>query len=547
MKLMTKRQRTIAFALICIAGQACGSAGESGGKSAEPRVAATDGDPGGAAEPRGSVPGEPPVMASGAEVTPASAVICADTRFQPTASADLDGDGELERVSARRDGDGYVVAIHALPGLEVKRTWRVRADYLELGVTRRADGVSGDLWLHPGKVTDEKTNRWRFTVEHLEGDRFIELSSTASSSRPNLRLDIDGDGRVDPIVITDDGPVVARGGKLVRAPFEATEQSFHGRPAPFGREEPVDLDGDGDLDVVVEATGKLAIAELPSMREVWSRESAGVLAGVARWTAAPGGHVVYALTDAIKTSTLRLLATDGAHRELVAWPHGGEAEYVRFAGHADPAGDGSLLAMSVPRSTALLPSPGAKLERLEVQLAASGDPAIPLARPVDLAGGVGPELVGLVLLTLGSPAMGGTGLTTYELRALSPPGRGPGRLIRAGSIEGEAFPAPLVLDFDGDGTSEILLEEASNYMTCDMSGGGTTSRWILLTGDGRVIWQDRDRHRTHGDGYDRDETASAVLIDLGGGLRGLRLRTETEEWWVFPEGRAPAEVPPCLE
>jgi hypothetical protein len=143
--------------------------------------------------------------------------------------------------------------------------------------------------------------------------------------------------------------------------------------------------------------------------------------------------------------------------------------------------------------------------------------------------------------------MGGTGETTYELRAVLPPGRGLGRLIRKASISGEAFPSAAVLDLDGDGTSEILLHESSNYMTCDMSGGGSTSRWILVDGQGGVLWQDEDRHRTFGDRYDRDETADAVLVDLGGGLRGLRLRTETQEWWVFPKGRAPSDLPVCLE
>jgi hypothetical protein len=488
-----------------------------------------------------------PLSVGRVDVTPTRTAICADTRFQPTASADLDGDGRLERVAARRDGDHYVVTLHALPGLEAEQSWRVRADYLELGVTRRSDGTAGDLWLHPGVVTDKQTNSWRFTVEHLEGDGFVELSSTSSSSRPNLRLDIDGDGHVDPIVITDNGPLVARGGKLVSTELEATERSIRGVPSAFGREEPVDLDGDGDPDVVVEAMGKLVIAELPSLREVWSIESAGALAGVTRWTAAPGGYVIHALTDATKKSVQKLLAIDDSHRELSTWSHGGDNEYVRVQPNVDPAGDGSLLAVNVPRFTALLAEPGGKLETLEVQLAASGDPEIPLARPVRLAGGKGPELVGLRLLTLGSPAMGGTGETSYELRAVPPPGRGLGRLIRSASIQGEGFPSPLVLDFDGDGASEILLDEHSSYMTCDMSGGGSTGRWLLLDGEGQVIWKDEERYRSFGDGYERDETASAALIDLGGGLRGLRLRTETEEWWVFPEGRAPEQLPLCLE
>ncbi|MBW2276206.1 MAG: VCBS repeat-containing protein [Deltaproteobacteria bacterium] len=528
--------------VLCLVGWGCGGAGETNGKPVEPNTAAPD-----TADDPSSKSSEDAKAAGRVDVTPIQTAICADTRFQPTASADLDGDGELERVSARRDGEHYVVTLHALPSLEVVQSWRVRADYLELGVTRRGNGKSGDLWLHPGVVVDQETNGWRFTLEHLEGDRFVELSSTTSSSRPNLRLDVDGDGRVDPITLTDNGPMVVLGGELVPTSFESTERSIRGVPAAFGRDEPVDLDGDGDRDVVVEAVGELVIAELPSMREVWSLESAGVLAGVTRWTAAPGGYVVHALTDAIKKSTQRLLAADDSHRELAAWSHAGDGEYVRAVPFVDPAGDGSLLALSVPRFTALLAKPGSKHEILEVQLAASGDPAIPLARPVRLAGGKGPELVGTRLLSLGSPAMGGTGKTTYELRAVPPPGRGLGRLIRTASIEGEAFPSAAVLDFDGDGTSEILLFESSNYMTCDMSGGGSSSRWLLLSGDGLVIWHDEERYRSFGEGYERDETADAALIDLGDGLRGLRLRTETQEWWVFPEGRAPAQLPVCLE
>jgi hypothetical protein len=481
------------------------------------------------------------------EVTPVVQALCADTAFQPTASADLDGDGELERVSARREDQEYVVSIHSLPDLAAERSWRIRADYLELGVTRREGGAGGDLWLHPGVVEDQQTNRWRFTLEHLEGDRLVELSSTASSSRPNLRLDVDGDGRVDPIVVTDNGPVVILDRKLVPTSLEATERSIRGLPAPFGREQAVDLDGDGDRDVVVEAVGELVIAEVPSFKKVWSRKSEGVLAGVIRWSGAPGGYVVHALTDAVKSSAQRLLAVDPSHRELAVWSHRDGDEYVRTALHVDPGGDGALLALSVPRATALLAKPGRDYERLEVELAASGDPAIPLARPVRLAGGEGPELVGLRILTLGSPAMGGTGETSYEIRALEPPGRGLGRLIRAASVPGESFPSPAVLDFDGDGTSEILIHESSNYMTCDMSGGGSTSRWLLIDGTGEVLWQDEDRHRSFGKGYEHDQTADAVLIDLGDGRRGLRLRTETAEQWVFPRGRAPAQMPVCLE
>jgi hypothetical protein len=215
----------------------------------------------------------------------------------------------------------------------------------------------------------------------------------------------------------------------------------------------------------------------------------------------------------------------------------------------DPAGDGSLLALDLAgRSGLLAAGEGAAVAELEITFASSGDPAEPWVRPARFAGGSGAELAGVHMARLGSPAMGGSEDSEYEVRLLPPPGRGAGRTIRSARTPGEGWPAVRVLDLERDGRSELLIDETGSYMNCDIeSGGGGSSKWVLIAGDGTVLWEDETRYFEFGSGYRRDEQAQVAVVELSaGGMLGLRFRTSAEEWWVLPSsfGGAP---PPCLE
>jgi hypothetical protein len=501
---------------------------------------------GAAAPESGEVPPETgPWNGPAVEQTAVRDVLCAETGYQPIAPADLDGDGRLDRVAARRDGDKFVLSLHALPELAETASWTIRADYVEVAVTRRGDTTAGDLWLHVGVVTDPETSTWEFTLQHYVAGEFQVLWTTSGSARPNLRLDLDADGIVDPIVDGEGGPRALLPSGPVQPAYSVSAGGFHGVPAPYGREVAVDLDGDGDRDLAVEAMGALLVVELPTLREVWRFESTGTLLDVVPWTAAPGGTAVAGLVDITGPhNATRLFAAEAGHRELAAWLHGDE--YIRVRPGVDPAGDGSLLVLSLALKSGLLTAPGAAHEALEVEFSTTGEPAEPVLRPARFAGGTEPELPGVRILQFGSPALGGTGETIYELRLVPSPGRGLGRLVRKGVVPGDGGAGAWSLDLDGDGTRELLVQETSGYATCDMSGGGSTSRWLLVRGDGTLLWRDEDRHSDFGDRYRHDRTADAKLLELGT-RRGLRFRTESQEWWVFAAGNAPAELPACLE
>jgi hypothetical protein len=411
-------------------------------------------------------------------------------------------------------------------------------------VTRRAQGEAGDLWVHVGVVEDVATSRWKFTVERPAGDGFEPIWSGESSSHPNFRLDLDGDGAMDPILPGDDGLQAWVGGTLVDVPIESTPDQFHGLPAAWGLETAVDLDGDGDRDVIADAMDGLHVVDVPLFRSAWKKASQGTISLVLSWAGRPviGTHL-----DVLTQGRVSVLAPDAAHVALADFPRTGE--FVELLAGVDPAGDGSLLPLHLARESALLaPTPGATPEPLGFDLAVSGDPLTPRARPGRFLGGSVDELVGVRILSMGSPAVGGTGETNYELVLVPAPGRGAGRVIRKTSIHGEGWIGAFVVDLENDGENEILLHESSAFAYCNiMDGGGSSSWWSLLRGDGTVLWQDEPRRYEFGPDYRHDAQAKAVLVDLfPDGAHGLRLRTADAEWWVLPA--AHDVVPPvCLE
>lgn len=457
------------------------------------------------------------------------------------ATADLDGDGRPERIAARRDGDSFVVTRHAVPGLgEVARV-RIRADALELGVARCTSGTRGDAWLHPGLVVDRAASHWRFDLVRLGTPALTPVWTSEGSGRPNLRLDLDGDGRVDPLL--SDGRIL-RGANLADAPWAASAASAHGARAAFGCEEAVDLDGDGDRDLVVDGTDGLRVVEVPTLRTVAHRASHGSLASVVMWG---GRRLVYAyvFTEGARASGHLFEVTGGELRDVMTWP-----DTTRPRDDVDPAGDGTLLALQGPQSTDLLRAADAPPVHLDLTLARSADPAVARLGPVRVDRDDRPDLVGVRHTARGDAAMGGSGVSRYEVVLLGASGVGPERVVWRGELPGEGSAAAELVDLDGDGRHEILLQERTVYANCDLStGGGGSSRWLVLDGEGATLWEDVARHSTFGDRTATDHEAAARVVDLAGdGTRGLRFRTAREEWYVLPAGAAvPAAIPPCLE
>jgi hypothetical protein len=483
-------------------------------------------------------PTPPPASADRVRVTPRVRTACAaHSDMLPVSLADVDGDGRPERVSLTREGEQLVARLHEVPGLRVKRTWRLLGDHVEVAVTRHARSRAGDLWLHVAKM-DRATKTWSQELWRLERGDLRVVFRGPGTQRPNLRLDLDGDGRPDPILTTTGGVHALLGGKLVPLPAVRYADGVHGERAGHGLEVAADLIGDGGRHVVAVDDRDLRVLALPDLREAARRAGGGSSLQVVRWLGAPAiafyGHKG------------NYLLGPGLRPIIEPSP----AVYAVLIPGLDPAGDGSTLALNVGGVTALMGrrGPGA-LARLTAQLAGSADPSVARLGPVRIDGDARLDLLGIRTVRFGNPSMGGIENGEYELLIL-PPAGGAGRVIRRGKVGGEGGASAQLLDLDGDGRHEILVAEAGNYMTCDMHGGGGTSRLLLLDGDGRVLWEDQPRHHSYERGRPRrDARARARVVDLAGdGTRAIQVRTPTEEWYLLPaRSRLVGAPPACIE
>ena len=499
-------------------------------------------------------------------VTRAVAVACPKRDHDgPMALADVDGDGHLDRVAVLQDDGGFTVRLHQSPSLRATRAFHIDGDRVEVAVTRRRGGILGDLWIVA--LHDRPAEQVLF---HLDGGHLDAIWRAAGArSSPSLRLDLDGDGRVDPIL---GGAAALRDGSLDPIPRVQSARSIHGLPIAFGREEPVDLDGDGYPDVLAVEDGEVRILALPSFRTTFSREA--VTATILRYEGRPA---IFVRTE----RGAEILAADADHTVLARLP---ELRYATPFARLDPAGDGSILALGASPSAALLRSAapfegprallpihhvlGMRAEmgssaldgelaarggpfqiKLDVDLATPADPAVEQLGPVPVVAGGPASLVGVRTVSRGSLSGFVDDGASYQLVVRAPPGLRGGRVIGRGRLAGEGGASAELLDLDGDGVHEILLRESDLRAVEAVTGAEGTSRWFLLRGDGHVLWQDRGRTVTTAGGRFQDGRARARALDLlGDGTLALQLRSPDAEWYVLPaSSRLPDPLPPCLE
>ena len=528
-------------------------------------LVACSGARGSLSSPPAALP-EVPAARPEVRVTRTVAVACPKRDHDgPMALADVDGDGHLDRVAVTQDDGGFTVRLHQSPSLVATRTFHVEGDRVEVAVTRRREGMRGDLWIVA--LHDRPAEQALF---HLDGGRLDAVWRAAGArSSPSLRLDLDGDGRVDPIL---GGAFALRDGALDPIPQVRSARSIHGLPTAFGREEPVDLDGDSNPDVLAVEDGEARILALPGFRATFSREA--VTAAILRYEGRPA---IFVRTE----RGAEILAADAAHTVLARLP---ELRYAAPFARLDPAGDGSVIALAASPSAALLsssapfegppaltpihhvlglraeaggrafegdlPARGGPFQiKLDIDLATPADPAVEQLGPVPVLAGGPPSLVGVRTVSRGSLSGFVSDGASYQLVVRAPPGLGRNRIIGRGRLAGEGGASAELLDLDGDGVHEILLRESDLRAVEAVTGAEGTSRWFLLRGDGHVLWQDRGRTLTTAGGRFQDARARARALDLlGDGTLALQLRSPDAEWYVLPAGsRLPDPLPPCLE
>jgi hypothetical protein len=455
---------------------------------------------------------------------------CGDSEFQPAAPADLDGDGAMERVAANRDQDGYALTWHAIPGLNETFRMHVRSDgRVEIAVARATDGVAGDAWAHPGVIEDEAAQRWRFGLVPIARDTAPPTWSYAGSGRIHARVDVDGDGRAD--VALPDGRFWV-GGHLADLGADASRApTLRGYAAPFGREVPVDLDGDGDLELIADGLDGVRVLAVPSLRPIAQLPSGYSSSAIVRWA---GRFYLY---SRVENAGRWLELASGAIRSA-SLPFDGAPRL-----DLDPAGDGSAIAIARGGDTSIVSTSGTVVAT-DASLARPGDPATPRLGPTPIDADERTDFAA-VRVEPGSPDEP----SRYEIVLYDAPSLERERTLYRGTAPDLGGANVSVLDLDGDGRAELLVHESGTYgreVGPDMISI-SASTWMLLDGEGRVLWRDETRFS---EGYDRnDRTADAHVIDLAGdGSLAIRMRTSDAEWYVLPE-RAPVpdRIPTCLE
>jgi FG-GAP-like repeat/Putative metal-binding motif len=175
-------------------------------------------------------------------------------------SGDMDGDGDLDILSAHTNDDLY--AWHENTG--VAFTWipHVIAIHLRAPssvLARDLDG-DGDLDVLTTSANDNNVS-WHENVNG-DGSAFFSrsITSDASAARSVYAADLDGDGDLDVLSasLADDKVAWYPNGTIHRRTRYPGEEPLSGAPAGLRVVRAVDVDADGDLDVVSASDGSLS-------------------------------------------------------------------------------------------------------------------------------------------------------------------------------------------------------------------------------------------------------------------------------------------------
>lgn len=496
------------------------------------------------AETAAGAPAEAGVKASPSRVRvtePRQALCGPDAlRRQPDALADLDRDGELERASVVREGsDHLVVRLHRLPDYDEVGRWKLRGDSIQVGSTRCRGRAEGDLWLHVGVSHDPRGESWTHKLYHLEGGDLVVAAEGIRQS--NLFVDLDGDGCVDPVVQDDaGGGRVLFGGAWKALPSDLEPMRLMGEPFGHGQVQAVDLDGDGDRDLLTVAGDGVQIRDAGTLAPAWSAKEPVRSAQLATWQ---GRRVI----TAHRGDRIEVYAAEEGVARLASF----EAEsYARVVPELDPAGDGSALALRGHETALVEASSSERVVKLGVELARplleDGSPLGPVV--LDREGRA--ELVGVRTIESGHPMLAFPGSrAVYELVALEPPGDGAKRVLYRGEVGGELSLDLWLVDLERDGNFELLVKERAGFSSCDRRSTGASSTLMLLDGDGRELWRDERRTEYFQRGRWTELSARPRAMDLwGDGRLAVRVRAGGQEWFVVPaDAPLPESLPVCLQ
>ncbi len=435
----------------------------------------------------------------------------------PTVLSDVDQNASLDHIGVTKKNNLFIVTLYTAKSFAPTASWKFSGEQISVASTRRIGTPNGDLWVD----VKRGEHRWLY---HLQEGKLIPIYT--KGFRYDLRFDIDNDGIIDPFIDSKQGVMVLINGKLISLPTLQSTIGLFGERIGYGLEGPINVDNTGKKALVYSLDEEIYLFHLDNLSRQEKPFAKGYRPHLLQW----GKNLaVISLIDGFPhvwsvESPLEILATYTTHRSIFPVPN------LVLPTPYTPLTQGWLIDSYNPEELFFgnfvwaKPAENHPMKTLPLQL--NQGPRWVGVRSIAFAGANKSEIVEVDPMNKENPIQ---------------------RVIFKQNHHADAYKMKtFVTDLNGDGIGEILVNENSYGLLGKKSDSYEKSRWLLLDGDGKILWQDEFRFSRVPFEHHSGMASPRIIEWTGEGDYAIQFRTDKEVFYVLPT-TTDKSIPLCLE